>query len=115
MRKMTLEAKIEKLKKEAESNGLLDNVLFEELLDTFYNQTELLKRLKDEIDHSELTVMNTYNGATNQYPNKLIATYNATANARANTVDKLSKLVNSFKKPETEIDPLLKIMGGGNE
>lgn len=113
--KKTLEQKIEQLKKDAEQSGLLDTVLFEELIDTFYSQTELLKRLKTEIDESSLIIENTYNGAVNQYPNRLISTYNATANARANTVDKLTKLVNSFKEPVKDEDPLLKIMGGDAE
>lgn len=111
MRKKTLEQKIDLLKKEAEDKGMLDNVLFEELLDTFYDQTLMMKRMREEIDKSELMMTKTYNGVENLYPNKLISTYNATSNARANTVDKLTKLVKAYEKPDEEEDALLKIMG----
>ena len=48
-------------------------------------------------------------------PNKLIATYNATSNARVNTVSALAKLVKSFgEDADSSTDPLLKIMSGNN-
>ena len=110
MKKKSLEQKIDQLKKEAEDKGLLDNVIFEELLDTFYCQTTLMKRMKEEIDKSDLMMIKTYNGAENLYPNKLISTYNATSNARANTVDKLTKLVKAYEVKSEEEDVLLKLM-----
>lgn len=110
-----LEAKVEQLKEEARQKGLLDNLLFEELLDEFTYQTNLLKRLRAEIDAGELTTQKTYiKNAPNVSPNKLIATYNATSNARVNTVGAIAKLVKSFGDNEdTSQDPLLKIMQGG--
>lgn len=114
-KKDNLEAKVEKLKEEAEKRGLLDNLLYEELLDEFYYQTSLLHRLRDEIDNGELTTQKTYiKGKPNISPNKLIATYNATSNARVNTVGAIAKLVKSFGEDDTDSqDPLLKIMQGG--
>ena len=113
--KDTLLEKVEKLKLEAKRKGLLDNLLFEELLDDFAYQTNLLKRLRAEIDGEELTTEKTYiKGSPNVSPNKLIATYNATSNARVNTVGALAKLVKSFAEADSENDdPLLKIINGG--
>ena len=113
--KDSLEAKVEKLKEEAQRKGLLDNLLFEELLDEFTYQTNLLKRLRAEIDGGELTTQKTYiKNAPNVSPNKLIATYNATSNARVNTVSALAKVVKSFDNSESaEEDALLKIIQGG--
>lgn len=113
--KKTLEQKVEELKKQAEEKGLLNNMLFEELLDEFVYQTQLMKRLRAEIDEGELTAEKTYiKGKPNIYPNKLIATYNATSNARVNTVSAIAKLVKSFNEEEkTDDDPLLAIMNGG--
>ena len=107
--------KVEKLKAEAKRKGLLDNLLFEELLDDFAYQTNLLKRLRAEIDGDELTTEKTYiKNHPNTSPNKLIATYNATSNARVNTVGAIAKLVKSFNEADSENDdPLLKIINGG--
>lgn len=107
--------KVEKLKLEAKRKGLLDNLLFEELLDDFAYQTQLLKRLRAEIDGDELTTEKTYiKGKPNVSPNKLIATYNATSNARVNTVGAIAKLVKSFAEADSENDdPLLRIINGG--
>ena len=111
----TLEDKIEKLKAEAERKGLTELVLFEELLDEFYYQTSLLHRLRAEIDGGQLTTQKTYiKGQPNTSPNKLVATYNATSNARVNTVGAISKLIKSFgAEDDTSQDPLAKIMLGG--
>ena len=111
----SLESKVEKLKEEAKRKGLLDNLLFEELLDEFTYQTNLLKRLRAEIDGGELTTAKTYvKGAPNISPNKLIATYNATSNARVNTVSALAKVVKSFDNTENEEqDALMQIIKGG--
>lgn len=108
-----LEAKVEQLKEEAKRKGLLDNILFSELLDEFAYQTQLLKRLRAEIDNGELLTSKTYiKSAPNMSPNKLIATYNATSNARVNTVSALAKLIKSFGESEdASQDPLAKIMG----
>lgn len=113
--KDTLLEKVEKLKAEAKRKGLLDNLLFEELLDDFAYQTNLLKRLRAEIDGDELTTEKTYiKNHPNTSPNKLIATYNATSNARVNTVGAIAKLVKSFNEADSESDdPLLKIINGG--
>jgi hypothetical protein len=111
----SLEAKVEKLKAEIEQKGLLDNLLFSELLDTFYYQTKLLDRLRSEIDEGSLVTEKTYiKGKPNASPNKLIATYNATSNARVNTVSAIAKLVKSFNEDEdASADPLAKILQGG--
>lgn len=113
--KDSLEAKVEKLKEEAKRKGLLDNLLYEELLDEFYYQTRLLHRIRAEIDAGELTTEKTYiKNKPNTSPNKLIATHNATSNARVNTVGAIAKLVKSFNEDaDASQDPLLKIMQGG--
>jgi hypothetical protein len=113
----TLEERVEILKREAEAKGLLNNLLYQELLDDFVYQTNLMRRLRAEIDNGELTTQKTYiKNNPNTSPNKLIATYNATSNARVNTVAAIAKVVKNFNGEESQKDedPLLKIMSGGD-
>ena len=112
--KKTLEERVEALKAEAERKGLLDNLLYEELLDDFVYQTNLMRRLRAEIDSGELTTQKTYiKNNPNVSPNKLIATYNATSNARVNTVSAIAKIVKNFNnESDDNDDPLARIIGG---
>lgn len=113
MKKQTIEQKVKALKAEAQEKGLLDNLLYCELLDDFVYQTNLLKRLRKEIDEGELVTEKTYiKDNPNASPNKLIATYNATSNARVNTVSAIAKVVNSFNEnKKAEEDPLMALLG----
>lgn len=115
MASKTVEERVEELKKEAEEKGLLNNFLYEELLDNFAYQTNLMERLKAEIDSGDVITEKTYiKGAPNLSPNKLIATYNATSNARVNTVTAIAKVIKSFEESRANTkDPLLEIMSGG--
>ena len=115
-KKQTLEARVEKLKAEAKAKGLLNNLLYEELLDDFAYQTKLMIRLRAEIDGEELVTEKTYiKGSPNQSPNKLIATYNATSNARVNTVSAIAKVIKSFDETGgAKHDPLMDIINGGD-
>ena len=112
---MTLEERVEQLKEEAEAKGLLDNLLYTELLDDFVYQTNLMRRLREEIDSGSLVTEKTYvKNSPNLSPNKLIATYNATSNARVNTVSAIAKVIKSFgEDSEEEKDPLSAIINGG--
>lgn len=113
-KKQTLEERVEQLKQEAAEKGLLNNLLFEELLDDFAYQTSLMKRLRDRIDSEDVTTEKTYiKGKPNESPNKLIATYNATSNARANTVTTLKKILLTFEDKSKNKDPLAGLMNGG--
>ena len=116
-KKQALEQRVEQLKKEAEKKGLLNNLLYQELLDDFVYQTKLMKRLREEIDSEGLTTEKTYiKNNPNVSPNKLIATYNATSNARVNTVAAIAKIVKNFNDENKENDdPLLSILNGGGD
>lgn len=116
-KKLTLEERVEVLKQEAEEKGLLNNLLYEELLDDFAYQTNLMHRLRAEIDSADLLVKKTYiKDNPMMAPNKLIATYNATSNARVNTVSALAKVIKSFNESlEKNTDPLLDIINGGGK
>lgn len=113
--KKTLEERVEKLKEEAAAKGLLNNLLYEELLDDFVYQTNLMRRLREQIDDEDLVTPKTYvKGNPNLSPNKLIATYNATSNARVNTVSAIAKIVKNFNEANNNNDdPLLGILNGG--
>lgn len=115
-RTKTLEERVEILKDEAREKGLLNNLLFEELLDDFVYQTNLMRRLRAEIDGGELVTPKTYvKNNPNLSPNKLIATYNATSNARVNTVSALAKIVRNFGEDKADnADPLLSIISGSD-
>ena len=112
---MTIEERVEQLKREAEAKGLLDNLLYTELLDDFVYQTNLMRRLRAEIDSGDLVTEKTYvKNSPNLSPNKLIATYNATSNARVNTVSAIAKVIKSFgDDKEEDDDPLSAIINGG--
>ena len=112
---MTIEERVEQLKREAEEKGLLDNLLYTELLDDFVYQTNLMRRLRAEIDSGDLVTEKTYvKNSPNLSPNKLIATYNATSNARVNTVSAIAKVIKSFgEDKDEEQDPLNAIINGG--
>lgn len=116
-RRQTLEQRVKQLKKEAEERGLLNNLLYEELLDDFVYQTNLMRRLRAEIDGGDLVTQKTYiKNSPNASPNKLIATYNATSNARVNTVSAIAKVVKSFgEDKDNNPDPLLSIIEGGED
>ena len=113
----TLEERVEILKQEAEAKGLLNNLLYQELLDDFVYQTNLMRRLRAEIDNGELTTQKTYiKNNPNTSPNKLIATYNATSNARVNTVSAIAKVIKNFSEDKSDsVDPLLSIINGGSD
>lgn len=113
--KRTLEERVEQLKAEAEAKGLLNNLLYEELLDDFVYQTNLMRRLREQIDDEDLVTPKTYvKGNPNLSPNKLIATYNATSNARVNTVSAIAKVIKNFNDATTKkVDPLIELMNGG--
>ena len=116
-KKRTLEQRVEELKKEAEERGLLNNLLYEELLDDFVYQTNLMRRLRAEIDGGDLVTQKTYiKNSPNASPNKLIATYNATSNARVNTVSAIAKIVKSFGEDKADApDPLMNLINGGED
>ena len=73
-----------------------------------------MRRLRAEIDAGELTTQKTYiKNNPNVSPNKLIATYNATSNARVNTVSAIAKIVKNFNnESDDNDDPLARIIGG---
>lgn len=107
-KKLTLEERTEALKKEAEAKGLLNNTLYTELLDDFVYQTNLMRRLRAEIDEMGVKTEKTYiKGAPNEYPNKMIASYNATSNARVNTVSAIAKIVRNFDESKEKDDDIL--------
>lgn len=115
--KKTLEERVERLKEEAAEKGLLDNLLYESLLDDFVYQTNLMKRLRAEIEKSGVVTEKTYiKGSPNMYPNKMIASYNATSNARINTVSAIAKVVKNFgENSKKSTDPLSDLLDGGSE
>ena len=115
-RKLTLEERVEELKIQAEEKGLLNNLLYNELLDDFVYQTQLMRRLRAEIDSGSVVTAKTYvKGSPNMGPNKLIASYNATSNARVNTVAAIAKVIKNFGEDEKkEEDPLEAIINGGD-
>ncbi len=113
MKKKTLEQRVEDLKAAAERKGLLDNLLFCELIDEFSYQTKLLERLRNEIDSTGIVEQKTYvKDQPNTNPNRLISVYNATSNARVSTVSAIAKVVKSFDESQKEDpNPLAAIMG----
>ena len=106
--------KVAQILKEAEKKGLLNNLLFEELLNDFVYQKNILERLKRELDGSDTLLAKEYvKGKPSLVVNNCISAYNATSNAMCNTVTAMAKIVRNFGDSEADsADPLAKVLGG---
>lgn len=113
-RKQSLDDRVKQILKEAEKKGLLNNLLFEELLNDFVYQKNILERLKKELDASETLLAKEYvKGKPSLVVNNCISAYNATSNAMCNTVGAMAKLIKSFEgEGGSSSDPLAKALGG---
>ena len=109
-----IDKRVEKIIEQAEEMGLLDNLMFETLLNTFTDQRETLQRLKKQIDADEVLVAKEHTrGLTNTVVNPCISAYNSTANAMCNTVSAMAKVLKEFSEKEEEpADELAEILKG---
>ena len=91
----TLEQLRDALLKEAEQKGVSENYFFKTTFERYEMQLEIMKRLKDEIETSELIVTKKYGTKENEYINPAISEYNKTASAANGTVTTLVKILSS--------------------
>lgn len=93
----------DELLKEAESKGVSENYFFKTTFDRYEMQLDIMKRLKKEIENSELIVTKKYGTKENEYINPAITEYNKTASAANGTVTTLVKILsNSGASDETQ-------------
>jgi hypothetical protein len=109
-----VDAQIEQILREAEAKGLRDNLMFETLLNTFTDQKETLRRLKEQIDAEEVLVAKEHTkGLVNTVVNPCIPAYNSTANAMCNTVGAMTKILRNLGSDSNKDgDPLSDMLKG---
>ena len=112
--KKNLQQKVDQIILQAEKRGLSNDETFLALMDDFLYKKELLERLREKIDSSDLVVEKEYiKGKPNANPNSFISLYNSTSNSMCNTVNALTKLLKATDPTDDkEEDPLLRVLGG---
>lgn len=91
----TLEQLRDELLKEAEQKGVSENYFFQTTFERYEMQLAIMKRLKEEINDSDLIVTKRYGTKENEYINPAISEYNKTASAANGTVTTLVKILTS--------------------
>ena len=105
----------EKILKQAERDGVLDNFLFMTTFERYLDKVERLRDIEKELTDSGYTIEKTYNGSTNEVASPAYRNYIAICDSLDRTVSTLLKVTREFKKgiPGGD-DPLLDILNGGD-
>lgn len=104
--------------KQAEQYGVDKNFLFITTFKRYSVQLKILTELEKSINaDGTMTTKEYVKGRENLYTNPAIKEYNNTVNSSNRTCETLMKIIQNFKSgednEETEEDPLLKILNGG--
>ena len=104
----------EKILKQAEKDGVLNNFLFVTSFERYIDKTERLQEIKEELATAGYTVEKTYNGSTNEVASAAYRNYIAICDSLDKTASLLEKITRQFKKDtDGGDDPLLDILNGG--
>lgn len=101
----TLESLRDALLEEAEQKGVSENYFFKTTFERYEMQLEIMKRLKEEIENSELIVTKKYGTKENEYINPAITEYNKTASAANGTVTTLVKILSNSGTSSEDTQP----------
>lgn len=105
----------DKILKQAERDGVLDNFLFVTSFERYLDKTERLEQIKKELEASGYTTDKTYNGSTNEVATASYRNYISICDSLDKTASLLEKITKSFKKDGAEgNDPLLNAINGGD-
>ena len=116
MAKKTLNEQANEILKIAEANGVQTNFFFVTTFKRYQVQINILTELEKEINDEGMTVSKEYvKGRKNLYTNPAINAYNRTTDSANKTVTTLLKIVQGWKKEDSnqDIDPLMAIINGG--
>jgi tRNA(Phe) wybutosine-synthesizing methylase Tyw3 len=116
MAKKTLNEQASEILKIAEANGVQTNFFFVTTFKRYQVQINILTELEKEINEEGTMVSKEYvKGRKNLYTNPSINAYNRTTDSANKTVTTLLKIVQGWKKEDSnqDIDPLMAIINGG--
>jgi hypothetical protein len=108
------EDQAEKILKQAEKDGVLNNFLFVTSFERYIDKTKRLQEIKKELATSGYTVDKTYNGSTNEVATAAYRNYIAMCDSLDKTASLLEKITRQFRNgSDGEADPILGILNGG--
>lgn len=117
MAKMTLNQQAQEIMRIAEESGVQSNFFFLTTFKRYQVQLNILNELEKTMKEDGMLVSKEYvKGRKNLYSNPAVAEYNKTTDSANKTVATLMRILKNFNVDdgtETEDDPLLKIINGG--
>lgn len=117
-KKISLQEQAEEIIKIAEESGVQSNFFFLTTFKRYQVQLNILLELEKTLKSEGMLVKKEYvKGRKNIYSNPAVAEYNKTADSANKTVATLMRILKNFNVDdgsETEEDPLLKIINGGD-
>lgn len=101
----SLEQLRDELLKEAEKRGVSEHYFFKTTFERYEMQLNIMTRLQEEINTSELIVTKKYGTKENEYINPAISEYNKTASAANGTVTTLVKILSNLGSSSEDTQP----------
>ena len=118
-KKRTLNEQAEEIIKIAEEAGVQTNFFFLTTFKRYQVQINILSELEKKIKEEGTLVTKEYvKGRGNLYCNPAVSEYNRTTDSANKTVSTLIKIIKGFKGEDSnnsDVDPLLAIINGGDE
>lgn len=120
MAKMTLNQQAEEIMRIAEESGVQSNFFFLTTFKRYQVQLNILADLEKHMKEEGLLVSKEYvKGRKNLYGSPAVTEYNKTTDSANKTVATLMRILKNFNvgddSAETDEDPLLKIINGGDD
>ena len=104
----------EKILKQAERDGVLNNFLFVTSFERYIDKTKRLQEIKAELTEAGYTIDKTYNGSTNEVASAAYRNYIAICDSLDKTASLLEKITRQFRNSGASVnDDLIDILNGG--
>lgn len=117
--KISLQAQAEEIIRIAEEGGAQANFFFVTTFKRYQVQLNILTDLEKTMKDEGMLVSKEYvKGRKNLYANPAVAEYNKTADSANKTVQTLMRILKNFdaqERPESEEDPLMRMINGADE
>ena len=118
MAKMTLNQQAQEIIRIAEESGVQSNFFFLTTFKRYQVQLSILSELEKTLKEDGMQVEKEYvKGRKNIYSNPAVQDYNRTTDSANKTVSTLMKIIKNFtieEEGESDEDPLMKIINGGD-
>lgn len=121
MAKMTLNQQAQEIMRIAEESGVQSNFFFLTTFKRYQVQLNILSDLEKTMKEDGMLVEKEYvKGRKNLYSNPAVAEYNRTTDSANKTVATLMRILRNFNVDdgggkETDEDPLMRIINGGDD